>query len=180
MRCLTFRLRWPSRCSCGRRARSRNEYGSNPVAYPTLESAPSIFSFEACGRADKGRRVESLKGVDIDDCIQMVVNRAGNKRYGATGRAHVEFGGPRSKLISRDNGLIANNCDELGITMRRPRSAVLGAESTVAYSDRDVGSIIRPIQCESDVSAVTRAFDLHGYQLRYDRRLGTLPIADKT
>lgn len=103
----------------------------------------------------------------------MTVYHAGNKWYGAAGGAYVKFGGRRSKLVFRDNGLIANNRDKLGITMRSPRSTVLGAKCTAAYPDWDLGSITWPMQRVTDVPAVTLAFDLHGYWLHRGWRVTT-------
>jgi len=43
---------------------------------------------------------------------------------------------------------------------------VLAAKGATACSDWDIGSIAGPIEPVADVSAVTRAFDLHGSRLR--------------
>ena len=145
----------------------------NPVALSTFEPARGIFAVEVCLNPDKRRRVDSLKGIDVDDRAQMIFDRADNKRYGATGRAHVKVSGLCAKSVFRDNGLIANRCHEFGITMRGPSSGVLGAKGTAACPDWNLGSIARPMQPVTDVSAVTPAFNLHGAWLRDDRRLTT-------
>jgi len=133
----------------------------DPVTRSTRKTGFDILAFEADRCSKKPRCIDILEHVDVDDCIEMVRDLAGDQRHGTAPRANVKRGSPGSEGVLRHERGITNRDRQSGIGVRSPDAAVLDAEGATARARRNLGRVSLPLELEGDVAAVASTFDEH-------------------
>ena len=109
----------------------------DPVMHSARKAGFNIFASEVGGCSVQPRLVDILQRIDVDNCIKIIRDFAGNERHGAAARADVKRGGPGRKGIFRHERWLVNGDRQSGFWVGCPDAAVFDAERTAACTRRD-------------------------------------------
>src|SRR5262245_32124119 len=133
----------------------------DPVALPAREARLDVLAFERSGRAAKPRRVDVFQRVDAHDCVEAMVDLAGDEWDRAATRADVKGRRSRPEGVFGHEAGIADRDRQSRAGIGRPDSAMLYAEGAIAGARGNFLRVTLPFEPEGDVAAVTLAVEKH-------------------
>src|SRR6185436_10860191 len=109
----------------------------DPVALPSCETNFFAFSVEVHRCMANERWRYTIKGVDADHCVGLIVDLAGDHRHDAIARADMEHGRACSEFIPGYECWLLDLHGQRAVRIGRPDASVLGAERTTAGARRN-------------------------------------------
>jgi hypothetical protein len=131
----------------------------NPVALPSREARVFPFAIEACRRTTKERLIHTLKRVDVDDCVKMAVDLAGDHRHYAAADADVKFRGPGTERVPGYERGILDHYLQSAVWIGGPYATMLDAKRAGAGASGNFGGSRLPREREGYVPAVALTVD---------------------
>ena len=116
----------------------------NPVALPSREPGLFPFTIEACRRTTKERLINTLKRVDVDNSVEMVVDPAGDDGHYAAAGAGVELRGSGAEcVLGYERGILDYHLQS-AVWIGGPHATVLDTKRACASANRDLGRVRLP------------------------------------
>ena len=133
----------------------------DPVKLSAGETRFNILALKASGSTAKPGLVDILKHIDVDNCIEVILDFAGDERHTAAARTDVKRGSASSECVLRHKCGVAYSDYQSRTWIGCPDAAVSDAEGTTACPRRNLRRCAFPFKFEADVAAMAFAVDDH-------------------